>query len=65
DGLTVIARLVAILPEVLAEHGLAVLEIGSDQEAGVERLVAALPGDWNCSVERDLAGLPRTARIER
>ncbi len=65
DGLAVIARLVAILPEVLTQRGLAVLEIGADQEAGIERLVAALPGGWNCSVERDLAGLPRTARIER
>ena len=65
DGLEVIARLVAILPEALTQHGLAVLEIGADQEAGIGRLVAALPGRWSCSVERDLAGLPRTARIER
>ena len=65
DGLAVIARLVAILPDALTEQGLAVLEIGADQEAGIERLVAELPGGWTCSVERDLAGLPRTARIER
>lgn len=65
DGLEVIARLVAILPEMLTQDGLAVLEIGADQEAGIVRLVAALPGGWSCSVERDLAGLPRTARIER
>lgn len=65
DGLEVIGRLVAILPQVLARRGTAVLEIGADQEAGIERLVAALPGRWSCSVERDLAGLPRIARIAR
>lgn len=65
DGLDVIGRLVAILPEVLTQRGLAVLEIGADQEAGIERLVAALPGRWSTTVERDLAGLPRTARIGR
>lgn len=65
DGLDVIGRLVAILPEVLTQRGLAVLEIGADQEEGIGRLVAALPGRWSCTVERDLAGLPRTARIER
>lgn len=65
DGLDVIRRLVAILPEVLAQRGLALLEIGADQEAGIARAVAELPGRWTCSVEPDLAGLPRIARIAR
>ena len=65
DGLDVIRRLVAILPEVLAQHGLALLEIGADQESGIAMLVAALPGRWTCVVEPDLAGLPRIARISR
>ncbi len=64
-GLDVIRRLVAILPEVLAQHGLALLEIGADQESGIAMLVAALPGRWTCVVEPDLAGLPRIARISR
>lgn len=65
DGLDVIRRLVAILPEVLTQRGLALLEIGADQEAGIGKAVADLPGRWTCSVERDLAGLPRIARISR
>lgn len=64
DGLAVIAGLVDRLPEVLAETGLALLEIGADQRDGVLALVAErLPG-WRCTVELDLAGLPRVARIE-
>lgn len=65
DGLTTIARLVAMLPDVLARGGVALLEIGSDQAAGVAALAAGLPGAWSCAVEKDLAGLPRVARIER
>ncbi len=65
DGLATIGRLVSILPDVLAAGGVALLEIGSDQAAGVAALAAALPGGWSCAVEPDLAGLPRVARIER
>ncbi|MEO8208571.1 MAG: peptide chain release factor N(5)-glutamine methyltransferase [Chloroflexota bacterium] len=65
DGLSVISRLVALLPEVLDQRGLALLEIGADQGPGITGLVGALPGRWSCTVERDLAGLPRVAKIER
>ncbi|HEX5149495.1 MAG TPA: peptide chain release factor N(5)-glutamine methyltransferase [Candidatus Limnocylindrales bacterium] len=65
DGLDVIRRLLEILPEVLAQRGLALLEIGADQEAAVIAAVAAIPGRWSCVVERDLAGLPRVARVDR
>ncbi len=65
DGLEVIRRLVAILPEVLLERGVALLEIGSDQGPRIVDLADALPGHWSCTVEPDLAGLPRVARIER
>ena len=65
DGLSTIGRLVAMLPDVMARGGVALLEIGSDQAAGVGALVGALPGGWSCAVEPDLAGLPRVARIER
>lgn len=65
DGLRVIERLLARLPDVLARDGVALLEIGADQEAGIAELVAArLPG-WTCAIERDLAGLPRVARVAR
>ena len=65
DGLTVIGRLVAILPEVLAQRGLALFEIGAGQSAGMAALVKELPGRWSCTIEPDLAGLPRVARVER
>lgn len=65
DGLAVIGRLVARLPDALTPDGLALLEIGSDQGDAIVDLVAErLPG-WACSVEADLAGHPRVARIER
>lgn len=65
DGLRVIERLLDRLPAVLGADGVALLEIGADQEAGISDLVAArLPG-WMCAIERDLAGLPRVARVAR
>jgi len=65
DGLEVIRRLLALLPEVLTARGTALLEIGADQEAGIMAAVAEVPGGWRCTVERDLAGLPRVARVSR
>ncbi|MBI3746038.1 MAG: hypothetical protein HY264_05860, partial [Chloroflexi bacterium] len=65
DGLDVIGRLVALLPDVLYPRGVALLEIGAAEAAGVAALAAALPGAWSCTVEPDLAGLPRIARLER
>ena len=65
DGLALIARLLARLPEALTPDGLALLEIGSDQAAGVAELVRReLPG-WTCAIELDLGGHPRVARIAR
>ena len=63
DGLALIERLLAQLPDALATGGLAMLEIGADHGALiVERVARVLPG-WQCAVEVDLAGLPRVARI--
>ena len=64
DGLDVIRRLIERLPEVLAADGVAFLEIGADQEDAVRRAVAERLAGWRCDVRRDLAGLPRVARIE-
>ena len=65
DGLEVIGRLLDRLPGALAGSGIALLEIGADQgEAIVDRVAERLPG-WACTVETDLAGLPRVARVSR
>jgi release factor glutamine methyltransferase len=63
DGLAVIERLLGQLPAAIALGGMAFLEIGADQgELIVERCGRLLPG-WECTVEVDLAGLPRVAAI--
>jgi release factor glutamine methyltransferase len=65
DGLEIIARLLERLPVALPPDGVALLEIGADQGEAIVGLVEArLPG-WGCTVEHDLAGLPRVARVER
>jgi release factor glutamine methyltransferase len=65
DGLAVIGRLLARLPEALAEGGQALVEIGSDQGNTIADLVEReLPG-WSCTVELDLAGHPRVVRLLR
>jgi release factor glutamine methyltransferase len=59
DGLTIIRRLLAIIPERAADGAAAFLEIGSSQgDALCEEVAAALPG-WTCDIGRDLAGQPR------
>ncbi len=64
DGLAVIRRLLALLPSRLSDDGAALLEIGADQNEGIMAAVAeSLPG-WRCTVQADLAGLPRVARVE-
>lgn len=65
DGLDVIRRLLDRLPDALASDGVVLLEIGADQgEAVVDAVAERLPG-WRCTVQADLAGLPRIARVER
>jgi release factor glutamine methyltransferase len=65
DGLSVIGRLLDALPTGLAPDGTAFIEIGADQGEAIEAMIAQrLPG-WRCSVEPDLAGLPRTTVLRR
>lgn len=65
DGLDQVRRLLDRLPGALAADGVAYLEIGADQGEAVAAAAAArLPG-WRCTVQADLAGLPRLARVER
>ena len=65
DGLAVIGRLLERLPTSLARDGEALLEIGADQGESIVTLVANRLAGWSCNVERDLAGLPRVARVAR
>jgi len=65
DGLAVIGRLLDQLPDALAPDGVALLEIGGDQEEELRALATErLPG-WSCEIERDLGGLPRVAVLHR
>jgi release factor glutamine methyltransferase len=64
DGLAVIGRLMARLPEALAPDGLALLEIGADQGEAIVELAGATLPTWHISVLPDLAGLPRVARLQ-
>ena len=64
DGLALIGRLLDQLDRGLAEEGVALLEIGGDQETELRALVAER-GRWSCEVERDLGGLPRVAVLRR
>jgi release factor glutamine methyltransferase len=64
-GLDVIRALLARLPDVLAEDGIALLEIGGDQgETAPAAVAEVLPG-WRSIVSRDLGGQPRVVRVER
>ena len=65
DGLAVIGRLLERLPEALAPDGACLLEIGADQGTAIAELTEGLLPGWTCTVERDLAGQPRVARLGR
>ncbi len=65
DGLAVIGRLLDQLPDALTPDGVALLEIGGDQEADFRALAADRLAGWSCEVERDLGGLPRVAVLRR
>ena len=43
---------------------MALLEIGSDQGMAIAAAVRESLPDWSTTVERDLAGHPRVARVE-
>ncbi len=63
DGLAVIRALLGRLPEALAPGGVALVEIGADQGTAIVAAVDDLLAGWGCTVEPDLAGLPRVARV--
>jgi release factor glutamine methyltransferase len=65
DGLVTIGRLLDLLPGSLVHDGVAFIEIGADQAAAMTSTVGERLHGWSCSIESDLAGLPRVARVSR
>jgi release factor glutamine methyltransferase len=65
DGLDVIRRLVELLPSRLDHGGVALLEIGADQADPIREAMGESLEGWGLTIESDLAGLPRVARIAR
>jgi release factor glutamine methyltransferase len=65
DGLVTIGRLLDLLPGSLVHDGIAFIEIGADQADAMTAAVAERLHGWLCSIETDLAGLPRVARVMR
>ncbi len=64
DGLDVIRRLLALLPDRVGAAGVALLEIGDEQGPALRAAAAErLPG-WEVRLEPDLAGTPRVAVLE-
>ena len=65
DGLAVIERLLAELPDALGPRGEALLEIGADQGPSIQAAVERTLLGWTVAVHEDLAGRPRVAIIGR
>ena len=63
DGLDVIRRLLALMPDRLNAVGLALLEIGAEQADAIGGAAVALLPGWACEVVADPSGLPRIARL--
>jgi release factor glutamine methyltransferase len=64
DGLDVIRRLLAVLPERVAADGVALLEIGAEQGPALRAAAAERLLGWEVRIEPDLAGRPRVAVLE-
>lgn len=64
DGLDVIRRLLALLPERVTADGVALLEIGDDQGPALRAAAAAQAPGWGVRIEPDLAGRLRVAVLD-
>ncbi len=64
DGLDVVRRLLAGLPDVLLQGGAALIEIGSDQADAARAAAAQALPDWRSQVHADLAGRPRVLQVD-
>jgi len=65
DGLDVVRRLLAGVPEVLGPEGAALIEIGADQADAVLDLAAGALAGWTARIHEDLAGRPRVLEVDR
>ena len=65
DGLALVRRLLAQLPQALVAHGVALLEIGSDQADALSDAVATALPEWTLTIHDDLAAWPRVAELRR
>jgi release factor glutamine methyltransferase len=63
NGLVLVRRLLARLPEALRPTGVALLEIGAGQEAPLRAAVQADLEGWELALHGDLAGIPRVAEL--
>jgi release factor glutamine methyltransferase len=63
DGLDLLRRLIAGLPEALAGDGVALLEIGQGQASAVREIVTQLPVRTSVTTHADLAGIERVVRV--
>ena len=65
DGLGLIRRLLLSLDEVVAQRGMVLLEIGSDQGEAIESEMARTSPGWSSTVHADLSGRPRIVELQR
>ncbi|MEO7118823.1 MAG: peptide chain release factor N(5)-glutamine methyltransferase [Candidatus Limnocylindrales bacterium] len=65
DGLDVVRRLLAGLPDALAAGGVALLEIGGDQADAALGAASSALAAWPADIHLDLAGQPRVLRVRR
>jgi release factor glutamine methyltransferase len=65
DGMELVRRLLAGLPDALLPDGVAFLEMGSEQADPMTTAVDGMPGSWTMRSHRDLAGMPRVAEVRR
>lgn len=63
DGLDVVRRLLAGLPEGLGRDGTALVEIGSEQADPLGEAAASLLPGWSVGIHADLSGRPRVAEL--
>jgi len=66
DGMDLLRRLLAGLPDVMLPGGTALLEMGADQDTAMHTAVGdSLPSTWSVVIHHDLGGRPRIAELRQ